>query len=100
MPVKEALLEDRVCLYANKLGVRTPKLRMATESGWPDRTLLYRGRVLFVEFKRLGEKPTPLQAYTHEALRQGGFTVYVIDECETGKDMIKNWIEHVDNELA
>jgi hypothetical protein len=37
------------------------------------------GRVLFVELKRPGRKPTRLQARTHEWLRSWGFTVLVID---------------------
>lgn len=49
-------------------------------TGYPDRlVLLPGGRLVFVELKTKGRKPTKLQALRHEALRRIGFTVYVID---------------------
>jgi hypothetical protein len=35
--------------------------------------------VFFVEFKRTGESPTPLQLEEHAAMRAAGLTVYVCD---------------------
>jgi hypothetical protein len=37
------------------------------------------GRVVFIEFKAPGKKPTPLQAAWHARLRALGFEVHVID---------------------
>lgn len=48
--------------------------------GWPDRiVILPDGKVGFVEVKRPGEKPSPIQIYRHEKLRQLGVVVYVLD---------------------
>jgi hypothetical protein len=47
----------------------------------PDRLILLpRGKIAFVEVKRYGEKPRPLQEARHGMLRRLGFTVYVLDD--------------------
>ncbi len=52
-------------------------------NGVPDRiVLLPNGRIAFVETKAPGKKPRPLQLVRHEALRNLGFSVYVIDRME------------------
>lgn len=49
-------------------------------TGYPDRlVLLPGGRLVFVELKTKGRKPTKLQALRHEQLRGLGFPVFVID---------------------
>lgn len=49
--------------------------------GMPDRlVLLPIGRIAFVEVKRHGEKPLPLQVVRHGMLRRLGFQVFVLDE--------------------
>ena len=51
--------------------------------GMPDRLLLMPGgRIAFVEVKRHGEKPRPLQESRHGMLRRLGFDVYVLDREE------------------
>jgi hypothetical protein len=42
--------------------------------------LLPPGRIAFVEVKRHGEKPRPLQVARHGMLRRLGFKVYVLDD--------------------
>ena len=52
-----------------------------TRIGDPDRIILLEGgKVLFVELKRPGEKPRPLQLARHKLLRDLGFKVYVLDD--------------------
>lgn len=70
--------------------------RKAKEAGWwhrkftspgnrsvPDRVFARHGRVLWVEFKATGEKPTELQAEEHRKMRAAGLTVYWTD-CREG----------------
>jgi hypothetical protein len=47
----------------------------------PDRlVLLPAGKLAFVEVKRHGMKPRPLQESRHELLRRLGFKVFVLDD--------------------
>lgn len=59
------------------------KLNILGFPGVPDRLLLSAGgRIRFIEFKRPGGKPTPLQEAWHRKLRGLGFEVYVIDNVD------------------
>lgn len=52
-------------------------------AGVPDRIVLLPGGIIkFVELKRPGEKPRPLQKYWHGKLKKLGFTVEVCDSGE------------------
>ena len=54
----------------------------------PDRlVLLPGGKVMFVECKRPGGKPTQLQAAEHKRLRDLGFEVLVVDSMDAVKQM-------------
>ena len=58
--------------------------------GAPDRIILFPGgKIFFVEVKRPGERPRPLQLKRHEELRKLGFSVYVIDGKEQVRDLIQ-----------
>ena len=61
--------------------------------GWegaPDRICLFpNGKILFVELKRPGSKPRPLQVRRHEQLRELGFDVLVIDNKEDAVEVTR-----------
>ncbi len=51
--------------------------------GVPDRLAIFPDdHTIYVELKKPGEKPEPLQAKRHEQLRDRGHQVYVIDTIE------------------
>lgn len=53
---------------------------MSGTVGWPDRIcFLPDGKIGFVEVKRPGEVPRPIQTYRHRQLRELGTKVYVLD---------------------
>ena len=101
MPVLERIIEEKACAYAeHKLGMRALKLRLATNSGWPDRTFLYKGRAIFIEFKRPGEKAEPLQQHTLERLERQGFKAVVCDDLDKAIFILDNWKKYVDDQLS
>jgi hypothetical protein len=61
--------------------------------GLPDRIVLGPGgTIFFIEFKRPGEKPTRLQSYIHGILKDLGFDVYVCDDAEKAKKILRRYI--------
>lgn len=84
-PELESKLEQKATEYAKKLGILSLKLNVQGQIGWPDRIYLYNGRVLFIEFKRPGEKPRKVQLYVHEKIRAQGFNVVATDDLHTAR---------------
>ena len=83
MSTLESFIERRVAAKVRVLGV--PSIRLCfmkgVEIGWPDRLfLLPQGRALWIEFKRKGEVPTPLQLHRHRLLKLLGHDVQVHDD--------------------
>lgn len=97
MPLLESDLEYDVVLFCKSKDIRCEKLKLASKSGWPDRTLLYKGCVIFLELKRPKEKPTPLQQYTLDMLAKEGFQAYVVDSLDQAESIINDWKEYVNS---
>ena len=67
--------------YAQNLEVVYLKLNVVGQRGWPDRLILWQGGgLIFIEWKRPGEKPGKLQKYVHTILARCGFEVRVYDD--------------------
>ena len=77
----EASIECRACARVLKeLGVRSLKLNVGGQTGWPDRMFMVPGgRPLFIEFKRPGEEPRPKQQHIHKILRHNRYDIQVYD---------------------
>lgn len=72
-----------------ELGVFSVKVR-GVERGWPDRQFILNDeRVLWIEFKRPGERPTPYQLLVHKRLRHAGHKVEVHDNVEKALQAIR-----------
>ena len=79
--MREKIIEKKLVTAVKSAGGIAPKLVSPGFDGMPDRlVLLPRGRFAFVEVKRNGEKPRPLQLSRHEMLRRLGFRVFVLDD--------------------
>ena len=64
---------------------------VSSVSGVPDRLILMAGgRIVFVELKRPGEKPRPLQERQIRKIRKLGFRVEVIDSEQGIEELIKS----------
>jgi hypothetical protein len=82
-------LESTLVREIESLGGQCLKFN-STKSGMPDRlVLLPGGYACFVEMKRPGEKPRPLQLKRKRDLEKLGFSVAVIDSRKGIKDFIK-----------
>ena len=58
---RESAVEKQICDWAKAQGIRTYKFISPGRKGVPDRMFMKDGIVSFLEVKRPGEKPTPLQ---------------------------------------
>ncbi len=90
----EKKIEKDVCDFGASLGLKDRKYANPMRRAAPDRIFwrLRPGRepyVFFVEFKSKGKVPTPAQLDEHTALRDDGFEVFVIDNIEAGKDLMR-----------
>ena len=78
--MREKTLERRLAEAVKAMGGIAPKFVSPGFAGMPDRlVLLPDGKCGFVEVKRRGEKPRPLQEARHGMLKRLGFKVYVLD---------------------
>jgi len=79
--IPEANIEKEFVDYAKKYHCVAEKLVMLVGRGWPDRTVLCPGGILFfVEFKKKGEKLSPKQVLIKRLLTRLGFKYYVCDQ--------------------
>jgi len=86
---REATIEKKVCAAAKADGWLTYKWVSPSNRGVPDRIFIKDGRVVFVEFKAFGKKPTPLQSHIHKKLTDQGMEVHVIDNVQMGSELFK-----------
>lgn len=86
----EAYLRNKV----KAAGGWAPKWTSPGNSGVPDRiVILPGGRIVMVELKAPGKKPTALQLVQHDRLRALGCDVRVVDSREGVDDLIRELSE-------
>lgn len=79
--MQEKDLERKLVEAVKAAGGIAPKFVSPGFNGMPDRLALLPGsKIAFVEVKRYGMKPRPLQIKRHQMLQQLGFKVYVLDD--------------------
>lgn len=98
--MRESEIESKVNEKGEAMGFIQTKMGSLSHNGWPDRIFLYRSFSFFIEYKATGEKPTPLQMFVHNKLRQAGFKVEVVDSVEQGIDILREWKQYADQELG
>jgi sulfur relay (sulfurtransferase) complex TusBCD TusD component (DsrE family) len=86
--MRESTIEQSVCAYAKSKGCLSLKLSGQNQKGQPDRMFLYQSRVLFIEFKAPGKRPTALQARWLERLTEHTFYATTCDNIDAGKRLI------------
>ena len=95
--VGEKALEKTFSAYLNQTkNVWVIKLLSTFVKGLPDRLILCRGGYVgFAEIKTTGKKPTKIQTFIHDKLRQLGFVVVVIDDIESRDRAIRFFLNNV-----
>lgn len=76
-PRLESVIQSSLIKKYESQGYMVVKLILTNKSGIPDLLLLKDGKASFVEVKRHGQKPRPLQEYRIKELRSLGFEVHV-----------------------
>lgn len=89
----EKAIEDYLKKRVREIGGKCIKMLPTFESGIPDRQVLYKGRVIFVELKKADKEPRKLQAVFMKELNKNGFETRVID-C---KEEVDNLIHDLQN---
>ena len=90
--MREREIERKLVSAVKSRGGICPKFVSPGFDGMPDRVvLLPHGKFGFVEVKRPGEKPRPLQIARHKILRKLGFLVFVLD----GEEQIGEMIDEI-----
>lgn len=79
MSVLESTIENTVCNWGKANNFLTPKVKFV-ENGYPDRLFISPfGGTIFIEFKRPGEVPSPLQLYRIGQLTNRGIPAFWSD---------------------
>lgn len=76
----ESKIQARIIKRLESEGYYVVKLILTNKNGIPDLLVLKDGKAFFVEVKRPGEKPRPLQEYRMKELTALGF------KCEVWKE--------------
>lgn len=80
--LSEKAIERYLCKRVVEEGGLCLKYSSFTDTGYPDRLVMFSGICFWVELKSKGKKTTKLQEYRISRIRSLGFSVYVCDSKE------------------
>lgn len=86
--MKESEIERKLVQFCKELGMVTYKFVSPSNRGVPDRIVMHDGRVLFVELKQKGNKPTALQLYEMSRIQSCGLQVAWTDSWEDTRRLL------------
>lgn len=76
----ESAIQTSIIQRYERDGYSVVKIGLCNKQGFPDLMALKDGKAMFIEVKRPGQKPRPLQEYRHKELREQGFEVLILTE--------------------
>ena len=83
-------IEKKVCDYAKQVGFLVYKFSSPNHVGVPDRMFVGQYQhVFWIEFKAKGKQPTPVQEREARKLSDCGFEVFLVDDVEYGKEVVR-----------
>ena len=80
--MNEKQLESKVVEYCKSHGLYCRKFASPAHAGVPDRLIVGKGVVVFLELKSPGKKPTALQIRELDLIRAAGVPAYWTDSWE------------------
>lgn len=86
---RESELETKLTQYCQEIGALTYKFRSVGIRGVPDRVIIYRGKVMFIELKAPGKKPSPQQYYHLRRIKAQGVIAEWADNIQRIKEIIR-----------
>ena len=95
--ISEKALEKTFSEHLNRTKkVWVIKLLSTFIKGLPDRMVLCKGGYVgFAEIKTTGKKPTKIQLYIHDKLKELGFEVFIIDDIESRDRAVSFFLKNV-----
>lgn len=87
--MRETTIEQAVVTYAIHNGCLVIKNATPGHRGIPDRLFMKNGKVMFLEFKAPGKRPTGIQLRWLRDLHDHGFLAFACDDAEQGRRMIE-----------
>ena len=87
----ERTVEQALKRSVEKAGGCCYKFTSPSRAGVPDRIVVLRGRVVFVELKATGEKPRVLQKAVAKTIRKAGGRVYCLSSVEQVKSFVQTF---------
>ena len=100
-PTLEKDVERKVALWAKNNGIIAIKLHGTNQKGIPDRMFGYKGRVIFIEFKRtIGGRLSLFQKTFKSKLEKSNFPVYIINNYENSIKLLKEWKGKIDAQVS
>jgi Holliday junction resolvase len=76
----ESDIQAKIIRNLTKKGWYVAKIIQTTKNGWPDLLCLKDGKSVYIEVKRPGGKPSPLQLLRHREIAATGHIVHVTDD--------------------
>jgi len=90
----ESKLEKMVCSWAKAVGISTLKLSGPNDRGKADRIFMKDGKIMFMEFKAKGKKPTALQERFLKQRVDDGFVAIWTDDYYQAGDILCKFFLH------
>ncbi len=95
-------IEAYLVKRCKEIGALADKFMSPQRRSVPDRLITFRGRVLFVELKATGKKPTEAQVRDHERRRAAGAEVVWLDSKEAADELVGDltdkWYMRLEND--
>lgn len=85
-------IEGYLVKRCKEIGALADKFTSPQRRSVPDRLITFNGRVLFVELKATGKKPTEAQVRDHERRRAAGAEVVWLDSCAAVDKLVNSLI--------